>query len=511
MNVLAVLYGGELGETALEPVFSGRSALSLALERAASFPGTAKRVLLVREDADLPGDLSGVELRRSPEWTKKSLLQTLSSLSEGFDHTYFAWADCPFLDPALAGAVMERHHRYAAEYSYADGWPYGFSPEILAPGVAGILAKIAGDEDGPVERDTLFSVLQKDINAFDIETEISPVDLRCHRLSLSADTKRNLLLLTRFFDAGLTDAAGAEALIAERPDLLRTLPNFFPLQVAGACPQHCGYCPYPRFSDPPPEERKDFMESGVFEELLDRIGAFSGDAVIDLSLWGELSLHPRKELLIRMILDRPELSLIVESSGIGWKAGELETLAAAAAAAKPRKNRMSPLSWIISLDSRDPRRYRELRGAGYAEALECARELTALFPRDAYVQAIRIKDFEDDTEQFYRTWKEEGANIIIQKYDAFCGALPDLRASDLSPVRRRPCWHLMRDMPVLIDGTVYVCREFPAAAPGTPLGNALTESLDTIWRRGEALYREHCALNYGEICAGCDEYYTYNF
>jgi spiro-SPASM protein len=518
MNALVVLYGGGLAETAFEPVFpgpaaAGKTAFSLALERAALFPGARKTILLVRDDFTCPEEIRAPDLIRAPEWTKKRLLETLSEVSAGFDLTYYAWADCPLLDPSLAGAVMERHRRYAAEYSYADGWPYGFAPEILSPGTAGILAKLLGDTGGPVERDTLFSVLQRDINAFDIETEISPADLRGHRLSLAADSKRNLLLLTRLVGAGLSGAAGAEKIIAEKPELLRTLPSFYPVQVSGPCPQRCTLCPYPQFGGSV-LERTDFLDPPRFGELLDRIAGFSGDAVIDLSLWGELSLHPRKEELIGMVLDRPELSLVVETSGLGWKPAELTALAEKARGAAARKNRMAPLSWIISLDSLDPGRYREIRGAGYEEAAECAGTLRSLFPGDAYVQAVRVRGFEDDIEAFYRSWKEgapgDQANIIIQKYDSFCGFLPDLRTSDLSPVKRQPCWHLMRDMPVLMDGTVPRCREAVAAGSGD-WGNVFTDSLEAVWSRGEKLYREQCTGVYSGICAGCDEYYTYNF
>jgi spiro-SPASM protein len=221
-----------------------------------------------------------------------------------------------------------------------------------------------------------------------------------------------------------------------------------------------------------------------------------------------------------MILSRPELSAVVETSGLGWKSRELASLAEAAAGAARRKNRMAPLSWIVSLDSADPGTYKKIRGPGYAEAAECARTLMELFPRDAYVQAIRTKGAEDDIEQFYRSWKERsprgGAQIIIQKYDHFCGFLPDRGAADLSPVKRRPCWHLIRDMAILIDGRVPVCKEDIAAQDtGEVLGNAFTESLELIWSRGESRYREQCALRdgpvYKGICADCDEYYTYNF
>ncbi|MDR1058055.1 MAG: spiro-SPASM protein [Treponema sp.] len=528
MRALTVLFGGHLASEAFEPLAGGggKSALALARERAAGFPGTEKTVLLAREGEEYPGLPGGVSLARRPSWTKKGVLEELSRLSSGegraYDLTYFAWADCPLLDRALAGALAERHIRYGAEYSYADGWPYGFAPELLAPGTAGVLFTILGEEDGPVERDCLFQAIQKDINAFDIETEIAPVDLRQYRLNLQADSKRNLLLVSRFLEGACTAASGAAAFIQAGQEVLRTLPAFYPVQVSGACPQSCALCPWPAYKGGGDSENSGFMGKERFGELLDRIAAFSGDGVIDLSLWGELSLHPDKMELIAMVLARPALSLVIESSGLGWKRGDLEALAAAAAAAPPRTNSLlaSPLSWIISLDAWGEGRYRELRGPGFSEASECARTLLSLFPKDAYVQAVRVKGGEDDIEGFYLSWRDlvpgkNAAQVIIQKYDDFCGALPNLKASDLSPVKRRPCWHLMRDMNILLDGRAPACREDLGALKGEGdrplLGNVFTSSLEEIWERGMALLREHCGGVYPGICAECDEYYTYNF
>jgi spiro-SPASM protein len=384
------------------------------------------------------------------------------------------------------------------------------------------LAKIAGDDDSPVERDMLFSVIQKDINAFDIEAEISAVDLRCHRINLCADSKRNLLLLKNFLAAcggKIPCAQETERIITGQPEILRTLPSFYPIQVFGGCPQKCAVCPYPSITDA--QGRRDFMDSGKFEGLLEKITAFSGDAVIDLSLWGELSLHPEKIKLIEKVLSRSELSLIIETSGIGWKGEELEKCAELSRNAGQRKNAPSALSWIVSLDTADPNRYAALHGQGFSEAGECAKKLLTLFPNDCYVQAVRIKGEEDDTEKFYRYWKEAAPNgeknIIIQKYDDFCGTLEKKQASDISPIIRQSCWHIMRDMPVLIDGSVPLCREDLAAlkgkndANGGILGNVFTDSLESIWQNAEQYYKEQCKKNYTGFCANCDEYYTYNF
>ncbi|MDR0402678.1 MAG: spiro-SPASM protein [Treponema sp.] len=564
MNVLTVLFGGNLSGEAFKPVFGGKSAFSLALERASAFPGTKKLILLGKEGAEYPpgGPACSVIVR---DWTVSLLLKTLSEESEGFDVTCYAWADTPFLDGELAGKLTERHCRFAADYSYADGWPYGLAPELLGPGTAGILYKIAGEPgsgagtpaDGPVGRDSLFAVLQKDINSFDIETEISAVDLRCHRLNLAADSRRNLLLLERFASAGVLEAASAsaavEALVAEKPEYLRTLPNFFSVQVSAACPEtpasragSCAFCPY---AEKGRQARRDsgggrdgFMAPERFAELLDKIEAFAGDGVIDISPWGEPALHPESEALVEAVLKRPALSLIVETAGIGWKSGApariAEKLKESAGirdstdiqAVPPRKNGMAALSWIVSLNENDlpapedPAQNAGLSpdaaGGAESEAAAFVRELVVHFPPASgedrvYVQAVRTKGAEDAIERFYRAWKKTGAGIIIQKYNDFCGALPKRNAVDLSPVKRRPCWHIMRDFVVLLDGGVpfcaNACPELWKGDGDVLLGNVFTGSLEDIWKRGEERYREHCREEYRGICPDCDEYYTYNF
>jgi len=72
----------------------------------------------------------------------------------------------------------------------------------------------------------------------------------------------------------------------------------------------------------------------------------------------------------------------------------------------------------------------------------------------------------------------------------------------------------MRDMPILINGDVPVCRENLSAIKGEKkdiLGNVFADSLENIWQNGDKYYKEQCMKKYEGICAGCDEYYTYNF
>jgi spiro-SPASM protein len=527
MNAIVLCYAGQLSSWAFEPARDGKSAFSCALENAAAFPCVREIALFTREGERLPAPQSvrpasggaAVPVRTisAPAWNTRVFFTELSRASEGFDFSYLVWADCPFLDVELASLLAARHQQYPAEYTYADGWPYGLAPELFAPGVLGVLAKLNGDAEESVERDTVFSVLQKDIKSFDIETEISPEDLRMYRAQLCADSKRNALLVRRFTEAGYKGYADAGRVIAQG-GVLRTLPAYYAVQVARDCPQDCVYCPYPRIRQAVSGE---FMPEADFGRILDAIAAFSEDAVIGFSLWGEAAAHPAVERLIGVALERPGFSLVVETSGIGWKDGVAEACAARFAGLPRRHSGMEALSWVVSLDAASAEQYARLRppaaGAAASEAQwEQARafasRLIALFPKSAYVQAVRFKGNEGDIEAFYKHWKALTNNVIVQKYDVFCGAMPDLRAADISPVTRDLCWHLARDMYILLDGTVPQCRECAASGGAAPVGgNVFRDTMAEIWERAAPLYQQHCLKNWRGVCADCDEYYTFNF
>ena len=132
-----------------------------------------------------------------------------------------------------------------------------------------------------------------------------------------------------------------------------------------------------------------------------------------------------------------------------------------------------------------------------------------MFPSSVWAQTIRMNENEAELEPFYRFWKELGVNVIIQKFDTFCKVLDDKQVADLSPFERRPCWHLKRDMYILSDGTVPLCKEDIFCK--NVLGNAFSDSFDTIRQKALIAYKEHLNCKYGGLCEFCDEYYTFNF
>lgn len=496
MKNIAVINAIDLRAPAMRPLLDGMSSLTRALAFALELPSVVETVLLLSRPLE---DTQGCRTIVRGQWSIADFMNELVKAGEGADDIFYFFADCPFLDGEIARNMHANHRRYFADYTFADGYPYGLTPEILTKDTLARLRGLAGEGQGAPDRETLFTLVKKDINSFDIETEISPTDMRMLRVSLCADTERNYLLLRRIVENGGRDAKSVCNVLGQKPEIQRTLPAFFPIQIVERCPHACMYCPYPVFGGDI-LSKSGFMPVQSFSALLEKIAAFTGEAVIDISLWGEPSLHPHIYEIVSAVLEHPGLELVIETSGVGWEPGIFSRIS--------RSPSKSP-TWIVSLDAASEELYRTLRGVGFAEARRSAEELIALFPARTWVQAVRMKENEDDLEKFFKSWKTRTENVIIQKYDTFSGLLPDRKVADLSPVRRFPCWHLKRDMVILLDGTVPLCREDVHAA--TPLGNALQEDLALIWDRAQTTYRSHLSEVYPGICAACDEYYTYNF
>ncbi len=501
MKNIAFINCTEITEYGFRKLVNGKSAFELSLEYAQSLTDVEKTVIVTVEDRKnlFESFTAEAEILTAEKIDNADLFDIFEKESSGFDYIFYMYGDCPFLDLNTFERMYKNHIRYFAQYSFADGNPYGTAPEILSTEIAGALKVLAEKNLSPVERDTVFKTIQKDINSFDIETDISEKDLRLLRISLTADSKRNFLLLERLASENRTTEKEIVEIIEEKGEILRTLPAYYQVQVSGKCFQKCSYCPYPSIN-PDLLDSKEFMSSEKFSIILDKIHRFSEDAVIALSLWGEPLANPELEEIIDAAMKYDKFSVLIETSGLGLDKQLASRLA------EKYGNR---ITWIVSLDTDDMEMYGKIRGDNFSEAVESAEYLISVLPENSFVQAVRMNDTEEKLEQFFRNWKKKTENVIIQKYDNFTGLLEDKKVTDISPLKRFPCWHLKRDISVLINGDIPLCREDIHGK--NILGNIFSSELDKIWEKGEKIYKDHLKNDFSGICRECDEYYTYNF
>jgi len=501
MNNIVIINASGITEYALKEIGNRRNSIEYAVEAALKMPISAQAAI-IDEESPSQDYLSGFKLKKLETPTASGLIKTLIELSEGWDNIFYFYADCPLTDTALAGKMYENHLKYFSEYTFADGYPDGISVEILKPSILPLLARIAETNDVSSGRDTVFSLIEKDINSFDIETEISPDDQRLLRLSFYPDTRRNYIQLKALmallpeqnrFESKLGFSGEVLKTVRSKAEVLRTLPVFFEIETTGTHPQNISYIP--EAASP-----EGSLTPGKFKEILAKISDYSGDAVISLSVRNEPSVHPAVAELAAAVLDYPDFRLLIETSGTFWPQEQLDRILNLDA---------ERLTWIIDLDALDRELYQGLRGSGRDEAYKFASMMVGKSPDNVWLQAVRMKGNEADMEQFYKYWKERTNNVIIQKYDWCCGRLDQKKVTDLSPVKRLPCWHLKREMIILLDGTVPLCRDDLDRT--MVLGNIFSDDMETVWQNGKQYYRQHLIEEYPDLCRNCDEYYTYNY
>ena len=142
------------------------------------------------------------------EIQKSTVTELLENLIAGAENqnaesVIYTWSDCPFLDLELTKELCHQHEKYGAEYTFADGYPYGITPEIIHLGTLKILLQLSKQNpdlgEGKVSRTSIFDLIKKDINSFEIETLISDKDFRLSRLEFASGTKFGKILCTYGF------------------------------------------------------------------------------------------------------------------------------------------------------------------------------------------------------------------------------------------------------------------------------------------------------------------------
>lgn len=527
MKTCVILFAGHVSEYAKRSIFNGKSAFEMSCEWATQVPDVEK--VFIFANTELPKISVGnvdFEIIQEQTWTVISLITHMDAVLQKNSCTtaVFSWIDCPFLSISYTKELCQMHSENKAEYSFADGFPYGITPEIVDSGTVRILKNICDEKNkNAVVRDSLFTLLKTDINSFEIETFIAQKDLRSLRLSFNCATKRNTLLCSRMF--ALLEANPEKNLedFCTVPEILHTLPSYYAIQIASACSSNCTYCPYPqlykaKYGKTALEASCDgtgtFMSKKDFSKIIEKIFEYSNDAVISLSLWGEAMGHPNIEDFIEIVLSKKTLSLVIETCSFEISDEKIKKIHSIVEKYGNRDNGHKSIYWIVSVDAHSELMYKNLHNDGFslAGAVKNVEKLRKYFPGTVYPQFMRLLENEDELESFYRFWKEQASGeLIIQKYDAYAGILEEKKVADLSPVIRNPCWHLRSDMYIFIDGTVPLCRSVLPGSDSFILGNILQDSIDVIWEKSLQPLESHLKNDYSELCRKCDEYYTFNF
>ncbi|MCR5172526.1 MAG: spiro-SPASM protein, partial [Treponema sp.] len=437
MKNLVILFAGMVdGMHLLENVFDGKCAFDLSLEWALSQKNSVKTVVLLNsteasekiiERINANSQKAQVATVTKDAWSSAVLIEQIAVLCAEYkaDYALFSWADCPFLSSKLTGELKKTHEEYKAEYTFADGYPYGLTPELIDRGVAQILSELAKNNEnnllaGRCPRDAVFSVMSGDINSFEIETILAPKDYRMFRFEFESSSKAGLLLCKNVFDAAKAKKITADSNLdpVEFSDMasktcgaLKTVPHYYNIQISPLYNTKSLYNPYDKLFA---GKTLPQMKLEDFKKLVKKISGFSESAVVSLSCFGEALLNPAFLDMAKEVLSYPGLSLLVEGDGL-LMTEEI---------AKALSDNSERVYWIIQLDAAYSEMYQKINGLGateFSKAVSSVGLLQKYFKGNVYPQFTRMNQNEEQLEAFYRFWKEKenpsGGQLIIQKYD----------------------------------------------------------------------------------------------
>jgi len=548
MKSIVFLYAGFCTESAFDKIFDSQSAFDRCIEWAGAVEFCSRIVVFasaVTKDSveKAAAGKSDIQVEVQDEWNVAKVIEKMSALTQEneCDFAVYSFADRPFLDNALTSEIISTHLKYIAEYTTADGYPSGFAPEVIDVGALKIMASFAAgvkkeEAEGYVLPGSLFEIMKGDINSFDIEAVIAPKDWRLLRFEFSVSQKIKREACVAFYNAAKSENISFKAedlsMLAERTENVhKTVPAFYNIQIARNCAVIDDFTPYAyqfkkKYGALPLKYGKGHGQRDMsledFTKIVSQIAEFSETAVVSLSGWGEPLTVDNIADYVSAVLSYTGLSVLIETDGVLLTPQIAESIANIAHIVPVREDKGPPVSWIVRLDAATEEKYAKMHintsdfdeegKSAFSKAKDAVAVLNSLFPGDVYPQFIRVNENEDELEQFYRYWHEKkspsSGNLIIQKYDYFCGKQPDRKPADLSPLHRIPCWHLKRDMTILADGNVPLCREYVLESH---VGNVLEEGLESVWKKFNDRLSGHMKCQYEDKCELCDEYYTFNF
>lgn len=539
MKKIVFLYAGFTSRNPFAKDFSGQSAFDRVLLWAQDIDDCAGTVVLTFPEFESEikellksSSVSEGKVITQEKWTVENLLEKLAVVTSesGADAAVYAFADCPFLSKELTQEILDSHKKYVAEYTFQDGYPFGFAPEVIDKGTLNILSSMCKNqiaqgkipsEELIVKHDSIFNIIKVDINSFDLEAVMSEKDYRLLRLDFSCDKKENFLASKNLFNKALDTKTlftpkDLSDLAEKTVEVQKTVPAYYSVQISGKCSSWPVYSPLSK-----EHEKDEVMSLEKFNAFVQNAADFSDNAFISLGGWGEPLLIENIASYVSSVLSHDGLSVLIETDGLCLSEKNLMEVKDVVEKASERKNGNPKILWIVSIDAFTEKKYLELRSVDdsvckglspFVKAVDSVSVLEKNFPGCAYPQFTRMNENEDELEGFFRYWNEKtnpsGGKLIVQKYSTFCGLLPPRKSADLSPLERNPCWHLKRDLTVLVDGNVPLCRE---RFFSDIQGNVFEDGIEKIWEKITSVAQEHINLKYSQQCRNCDEYYTFNF
>jgi spiro-SPASM protein len=423
------------------------------------------------------------------------------------DHAAIIHGDSLFFDPLLLKEMSEIHIKYLAEFTFSENLPEGFACEIIS---RELLNQVPDTEEKSLP---LGKVIRANINKFDVELFYKEPDIRSKRIAFRMNNLREREIMKNLYNINNSIPAYSEVkdLIESNPDVLYTGPSYVELELTGKCSLDCLFC----YRKTLATGEHGHIEAETLSSILEGMKSFAIPYTICLSGSGEPMEHPEFYSLMDMVVkDALVEQLIIETNGVHADSNFKSFMS------KPESSKIKVIVNNNGLDKESYQRFHKTDSFDTVlKNIMSLAELNSAQER-VYIQIMKINetdefakenDIKSYLDKYYDFWEGQKVPIILQKQNIYFGRITDRRYSDLSPVKRTPCWHLQRDLYVLSDGTVSFCKQDIDGE--NSCGNVKNIPVSEIWNNQKKAFLQDYSGKFSTKpdCKNCDEWYTFNF
>ncbi len=432
----------------------------------------------------------------------KNYFKTTSS-----DHAIVINGDSPFFDAEIFTEMSDVHIKYLAEFTFSENLPEGFACEIIS---RELINQIPDTNEKTLP---LGKVIRANINKFDVELFYKEPDIRSKRVSFRLNSLREKKIMENLYNINKSIPRYIEVkdLIEANPESLFIAPSYVEVELTGKCSLDCLFC----YRKSLTSGEHGHMEYKTFSSILQGMREFALPYTLCLSGSGEPMEHPEFYSIMEASVNENLLEqLIIETNGISGDANFKSFIS------KPENSKIRVIINNNGIDKESYIRYHKADAFdSVLKNIQSLGELNSGGER-VYIQIMKINetdefakenDIKSYLDKYYDFWEGQKVPIILQKQNTYFGRIPDRRYSDLSPVKRTPCWHLQRDLYILSDGTASFCKQDIDGEDSH--GNIKNMPISEIWNRQRKAFIDEFNGHFPSKpdCKNCDEWYTFNF
>jgi len=406
------------------------------------------------------------------------------------DFVIFVDNPIPLMSYHYEREILEKAIKYLPDYVYIENFIMGAYAPIFSKYILRLLHKNIKD---------IKSYVNKHINDFDVEVHFIDEDVRYLRLDFTLQDKYSYAIVSSLYKKLRAEWKVEEllAILEKEPYILKPFPRYIEIELTRKCNFDCVYCLRKVL-----DKKDSELEFSLYRKVIDWVEENEYEVVLGFGGYGEPFLYSRiKDAILEATKLDNVKQVIIETAG-DFDDDVLYYLVS-----------YDKVFLIISLPATTQKTYSLLRKTDeYIEKVSdmVMKAVSFLGKERVYVEFLRMKDNEDEIDEFYDIWHNK-ANIIIRDYNHYSYALEDKSIADLSPLDRFPCKKAERDLYIYADGSVFLC---PNAIydKNYKLGSLCDSSLVSLWQRSADLYskiyKDFFALPH---CKNCKIWYEVSF